>query len=127
MRLVVLAAAAFASLASASTTSFSPRSVSAPAGVESDDLYAATVTVFTSEGYRLSRADEDAGVVATELSGDDAGARYGWRAVIEGRRLSLAIDCLACEDDTRPASWVADEPRLRHAIFAEAERRAERL
>src|SRR5688572_2868641 len=136
MRLAVLGFAAFLSLASASTTSFSPTTVSAPAGVDDADLFASTLRVLHDEGYDIARADEDAGVVATDPGGP-GGPRerflYAWRIRVADGTLSLDIDCVhvdehgltgECLGDERPADMVSDEPRLRQAIFADAQRRA---
>jgi hypothetical protein len=140
MRLVVLAALVSLSLACAANTTvpFRPEPVIAPAGVGDQDLYTASIRVFTDQGYSIQMADETAGVIATNLLAikrvGDRHVFYGWRATIGDGTLKISIDCrvglksgamTAC-NDKREDRFVAYLPRLREAIFAEAQQRAAR-
>ena len=144
IRFIVLALAALLSLASAAPAStYVPLQVAAPPEVTDADLYAASVRVFTDR-YGLSYSDAAAGVVIggwmevdSSLDIDDNPddnwqIQHAWRAVVGENTLQLAIDCQyvdtretrRCYGDDRVDSFVSGEARLRHAIFAEAQRRA---
>lgn len=116
----------------------------APAGVIDEDLYAATVRVFTDRGWSLRDKDAVAGMVTTEwvivddhadenaFLKNNARTLHAWRAIIDEGVLRLMLDCNRqdnhgrrdCDGPERVESWVQMEPGLRAEIFRVATSRA---
>jgi hypothetical protein len=148
IRVVVLVAAVFSSMASASgKDSYRPELVASPPGVTDEDLYVAAIRVFADLGYGLQLTDEKAGLVVSgwmlvdtsDWEPDESPhsrqrweVHHAWRAIVAEGTFRMAIDCqrvdghgaFPCRGDERFTSFVETEAAMRRVIFEEAIRRA---
>jgi hypothetical protein len=136
MRMLVLVAAVFATLASATPQQghvYRPQPVPVQAGP--DAIYAAAARVFAEHGWAIRDRDPVAGFVVSKWMNagyvGKEGIVHAWRVMVEPAGFRLEIDCAELTragaypcDNERHDDWIGVAPRLSAEIQAEAQRLA---
>jgi hypothetical protein len=136
-RALVLLSAVLLCVASASTSSFRPRSISAP-GATDDDIYTAAVRVLGDRGVSMRTQDRQSGLLVGEwtdvqigLPGSTSTQQHAWRVTVRDGQARVLIDCRMPVSigegwtdcgDYRADAWTAQVGPILRDIKAEAMR-----